>query len=119
MNHTIGWGVSAVLVAGVLNGTFVLPMKRLRTWKWENTWLVYSVVGLVLMPWVVAWATIPHLRAIFHETSESVIFRVLIFGFGWGTGSVLFGMGVSRLGMSIGYAIVVGLIAPVGTFLPL
>jgi L-rhamnose-H+ transport protein len=45
--------------------------------------------------------------------------KVLVFGFGWGVGSVLFGLGVARLGLAVGYGIILGLIAPIGTFLPL
>jgi len=40
------------------------------------------------------------------------------FGFGWGIGSVLFGLGLNRLGLAVGYGIIIGLIAPIGTFLP-
>jgi hypothetical protein len=42
-----------------------------------------------------------------------------VFEFGWGMGPVLFGSGVNRLGLAVGYGIILGLIAPIGTFLPL
>jgi L-rhamnose-H+ transport protein len=32
---------------------------------------------------------------------------------------VLFGLGVTRLGLAVGYGVILGLIAPIGTFLPL
>jgi L-rhamnose-H+ transport protein len=44
---------------------------------------------------------------------------VLLFGLGWGVGSVLFGLGVARMGLAVGYGLILGLIAPIGTFLPL
>lgn len=28
-------------------GSFVVPMKRMPAWRWENSWLVYSVTGLL------------------------------------------------------------------------
>jgi len=37
-----------ILAAGVFNGSFALPMKYARNWKWENTWMVFSVVVLKL-----------------------------------------------------------------------
>ena len=115
----IGWGVVGVLAGGLLNGSFVAPMKRMSRWQWENTWLVYSVAGLLLIPWLTAFATVPHLLSIFQQSSLSVLVRVVLFGLGWGIGSVLFGLGVNRLGLAVGYGIILGLIAPIGTFLPL
>jgi L-rhamnose-H+ transport protein len=116
---SIGWGVLAVLAGGLLNGSFVAPMKRMRGWQWENSWLVYSVVGLLVLPWITAFFAIPHLQAMFTQASGALLFKVALFGLGWGIGSVMFGLGVNHLGLAVGYGIILGLIAPIGTFLPL
>jgi hypothetical protein len=34
-------GILLAIAAGVLLGSFALPMKRIREWQWENTWLAY------------------------------------------------------------------------------
>jgi L-rhamnose-H+ transport protein len=112
-------GIAAVLAGGILNGSWVLPMKRLTGWRWENTWLVFSVLGLLVIPWTVTVATVPGLGAVLAATSGATLAKVLVFGFGWGLGNILFGLGVSRLGLGLGYGIILGLIAPIGTFLPL
>lgn len=112
-------GISTVLLGGVLNGSFVAPLKKLPRWAWENSWLVYSVVGLLVIPWAVAWLTVPRLGEVLTGASPEVVQRVLGFGFGWGIGSVLFGLGIDRLGLAIGYGLILGLIAPIGTFYPL
>lgn len=119
MTGEIGLGVAGVLVGGFLNGSWVLPMKRLTSWRWENTWLAFSILGMVVIPWIVAIATVPQLGAILSGASGATLAKVLIFGFGWGVGNVLFGLGVNRLGLAVGYGIILGLIAPIGTFLPL
>ncbi len=119
MAPDIGWGVAGVLTGGFLNGSFVLPMKRMHAWRWENSWLVYSVTGLIITPWIMAPAAVPRLGEIFMLASAAVILKVLLFGFGWGVGSVLFGLGVNRMGLAVGYGLILGLIAPIGTFLPL
>lgn len=115
----VAGGVAGVLVGGVLNGSFVAPMKRMRAWRWENSWFVYSVSGLLVIPWLIAFATVPHLTNVFRSSSGSAVWQVVLFGLGWGIGSVLFGLGVNRLGLAVGYGIILGLIAPIGTFLPL
>lgn len=112
-------GVAGVLVGGLLNGSFVAPMKRMQAWRWENSWFVYSISGLLVIPWLAAFATVPHLVDVFRISSGSAALQVILFGLGWGVGSVLFGLGVNRLGLAVGYGIILGLIAPIGTFLPL
>jgi len=113
------YGIAGVLAGGILNGSFVAPMKKMRGWKWENTWLVYSIAGLLIIPWIAALVSVPGLGAVLGDASSAVIWKVLLFGFGWGIGSVLFGLGVTRMGLAVGYGLILGLIAPIGTFLPL
>ena len=57
------WGIAWVLAGGVMNGSFVLPMKKMTGWRWENIWLPYSVVAMVIIPWSFALATVPGLAA--------------------------------------------------------
>jgi L-rhamnose-H+ transport protein len=114
-----GYGIALVLLGGVLNGSFVYPMKRLRNWKWENVWFVYSVVGLLIVPWSFAVLAEPHLWGIFSTATWPTLALVIMFGFGWGIGSVLFGLGIARMGLAVGYGIILGLNASFGTLLPL
>jgi L-rhamnose-H+ transport protein len=113
------YGIIGVLIGGILNGSFVAPMKKLHDWKWENSWLVYSISGLLVIPWIAAAWTVPNLGDVLGGASRSAMWSVILFGFGWGIGSVLFGLGVARLGLAVGYGLILGLIAPIGTFLPL
>ena len=119
MTVDLGWGIGGVLIGGLLNGSWVLPMKRMKAWKWENAWLLFSVVGLILIPWAAAVTAVPSLGRVFHETSWLTTGKVIIFGIGWGVGNILFSIGVSRLGLAVGYGSILGVIAPIGTFLPL
>jgi len=112
-------GVAWVLLGGILNGTFILPMKRMKVWGWENIWLAYSVVAMVVMPWTLAFATVPHLGDIFRQSSWGALIKIMVFGVGWGVGSTFFGLGIARIGMALGYAIVLGITASLGSLLPL
>jgi L-rhamnose-H+ transport protein len=44
---------------------------------------------------------------------------VEVFGLGWGIGAVTFGLGVSRLGMALGFTVIIGLAATAGAFIPM
>jgi L-rhamnose-H+ transport protein len=119
MTTEVFQGTAVVLASGVLNGSFVVPMKDIRRWQWENIWLVYSVIGLLVLPWALAAITVPHLLQVLHATSWRDLLTVLGFGAGWGIGSVLFGLGVSRMGLAVGYGLILGVNAPLGSWFPL
>jgi L-rhamnose-H+ transport protein len=112
-------GILLAMLGGVLNGSFTAPMKFTRGWAWENTWLVYSVVGLLCLPVVIALMSVPDLLSVYQSTDPSAVVLAVVFGFGWGIGSVLFGLGISRLGMALGFAIILGLTAAFGSLIPL
>lgn len=119
MSESISLAIGLVLVGGFLQGSFALPMKRMTRWRWENTWLVYSVAGLVVLPWILVFLTVPHFGRVLASASGAVIVEVVLFGFGWGVGSTLFGQGILRVGMALTFAIVLGITASLGSLLPL
>lgn len=114
---TLGAGI--VILGGLLHGSFALPLKRIRKWQWENTWLVYSIVATILFPLVLAFLTVPSLTTVYANTAASTIGLVAFFGFGWGVGSTLFGQGIARVGMALGFAVVLGITSSLGSLLPL
>ena len=119
LDSALGVGLAFVLLGGVFQGSFALPMKRMPGWRWENTWLVYSVAGMFALPWLLVAATVPHPVAALKLASTSTIAEVALFGFGWGVGSTLFGLGIDRVGIGLGFAIILGVTASLGSLLPL
>ena len=119
MGGQIGWGLMLVLLGGALNGSFIAPMKRLANWRWENTWLTFAFTGLVIIPWLVATGTVPHLASIYHQASWPVLARVILYGFAFGVGVTLFGFGVSRIGLALGFPVTQAVATGFGSLLPL
>jgi L-rhamnose-H+ transport protein len=119
MNGNVGVAIGLVLLGGFLQGSFALPMKRMGRWRWENTWLVYSMAGMLLLPWIMVFTTVPRFTEVLAEARGFTIMEVVIFGFCWGVGSTLFGLGITRVGMALTFAIVLGITASLGSLLPL
>ena len=119
MLHIVGAGFLMILVAGVVQGTVLMPMPYLKKWPWQNIWLLYSSFAYLLLPWPFALFTIPHLMTVLGSTSHEVIVRTLLMGFLWGLAVVLFGVGVDMLGLALGTAIIMGLGTSVGSLVPL
>jgi len=119
MNESLMLGIGLTMVAGLMSGNCMLPMKFVRTWKWEHIWLVFSVVSLLVIPWALAFALVDNLLAAYRALLIRQIAIPFSFGVGWGIAQVLFGISVARLGLGLAYAIIVGLSALLGTLVPL
>jgi L-rhamnose-H+ transport protein len=119
MASSLPIGIALALLAGLMSGNCMLPLKFNRRWKYENTWLVFSVVSLVLLPWALALGLVDHIFEAYRSLSWFQIALPFLFGVGWGIAQVLFGISVLRLGLGLAYAIIVGLGALLGTLVPL
>jgi len=119
MNLSILVGAGLVLLGGVLQGLFAVPMKFVQRWKYENIWLVFALSGLVVFPWLLTATTVPRLGAVYRLTSTHSIIAITGFGLCRGAGAILTGLGLSMLGIGLGFAIILGLSASVGSLVPL
>jgi L-rhamnose-H+ transport protein len=110
---------SLVLIAGIFQGTFVLPMTMTKRWEWEHTWATFSLLGMLVFNWILTLIFIPDILAIYSSIPSQDILILVLFGAGWGVGAILFGLGMDKLGMALGYPIIMGLIASLGALIPL
>ena len=119
MNGAMFTGIGLTLAAGAMSGNCMLPMKYARRWRPENVWFVFSIVSLLVLPWALAFALVNQPIEVYRRLPMSAMMAPLFFGAGWGIAQILFGVSIRRLGMSVGYAIIVGLGAVLGTLVPL
>jgi L-rhamnose-H+ transport protein len=119
MPESVWMASVVVLIGGVMEGSFAFPMKLARKWRWENIWLVYSVAGLVAIPWIAALFSVPNLSLVYQAVPLATLLSTAGFGFGWGVANVLFGLAVPMLGMALSFAVVVGMSAALGSLIPL
>jgi len=112
-------GILLALAGGVLVGNCMLPLKKIRIWPWECTWLIFSFVSLIFVPCLIAAAAIPAWPGLYASLSFIELLPSLLLGFGWGIAQVLFGISVVRLGIALAFTIIVGLGTVFGTLVPL
>ena len=120
MNATAA-GLLILVIAGVTNGSFTLPMKFTRRWEWENTWLVYTVWALVIFPPLLTLLTVPGLGAVYSGTPHgaAIAWIVAACGAGWGISQIFFGLAVEGVGIALAFSVILGLAAAVGSLVPL
>ncbi|WP_316193036.1 L-rhamnose/proton symporter RhaT [Bradyrhizobium sp. SZCCHNRI1029] len=112
-------GVLLCIAAGVVSGSFTLPMKFMRGWAWENTWFVWTACALIALPIAAAMLTLPNLGEIYADAGAGIVAAVAVLGSGWGVSQMLFGLAVKQVGMTIAFSVVTGMSVVLGSAVPL
>jgi L-rhamnose-H+ transport protein len=112
-------GFLLILTAAAMNGAYAIPMKFMSRWKWENTWLVWTVLSLWALPLALAWAAVPHPIQVYSTTPWTSLAAMGVMGILWGAGVLLLGMSFPLVGVAVGAAVALGCSAAVGTLLPI
>ncbi len=119
IGETLGWGISLAILSGVMNGTFTLPMRYLGRWSWENVWFLFIAISCVVMPVVIVFLTVSDVGAVLSAVPRRALVVALVTGFAWGFGAIMFGQGVSAIGIAMGNTLVLAISASFGSFLPI
>lgn len=88
MTADVWIGIVLTLVAGMSSGSCMLPLKFVRRWRWENTWLVFSLVSLVLIPWGLALLFVTDPWRVYSNLSVGQLVLPVLLGAGWGVAQV-------------------------------
>ena len=73
---------------------------------------------MLILPLGLASILLPQWPEAVRAVGPSLILTVLAFGFLWGLGTVTFALGIDAVGISLGYAIIMGTITAVGAVIP-
>tara|TARA_R110002050_G_scaffold286121_1_gene436232 strand:+ start:12917 stop:13957 length:1041 start_codon:yes stop_codon:yes gene_type:complete len=105
-------------IGGFAAGSFYLPFKLIKTWKWESSWLILGIAAWICAPIIFAWFTIPSLLEVVTAANYESKLYTFLFGVLWGIGGLTFGLSMRYLGMSLGMAVALGFTAAFGTLIP-
>jgi L-rhamnose-H+ transport protein len=112
-------GFLLILIAAVMNGAYAIPMKFMPRWKWENIWLIWTLLSLWALPLALEWAAVPHPVQAYSTTPWTSLAVMGVMGVLWGAGVLLLGMSFPLVGVAVGAAVALGCSAAVGTLLPI
>jgi L-rhamnose-H+ transport protein len=108
-----------ILLAGLFQGTFGLGMKKFAPLSWEAFWVIFAVIGMVVIPWVWASATVPDVWGAIEAVPAGDLYLSITLGACWGVGALMFGLAITYIGMSLAYGITMSLAAAMGSLIPL
>ncbi len=112
-------GFVLTVVGGLSTGFNMLPLKWERVWKWENFWLVYTVVSLLVVPPILAYELCPGVWGVYSSVPSAELWRPFVLGALWGLAQLGAGLGSHRLGFAMTGSILGGVGTAVGALVPL
>jgi len=110
---------AGIILAGLLNGSFAVPMKTARAWKFVHIWMVFSLLGMAVIPWVGVALAVPQAGRILGAVPGRGWMGLIALGLLWGVASLLYGVAVDLLGIALGFSIQLGLSIVLGSLFPL
>lgn len=113
------YGFLLLLAASLFQGSFGLGMKKYQPFSWEAFWVVFSVIGILLIPVGWTWLEVPDFMEYIRQTPAQVLVLASFCGLLWGISSILFGKAVDTIGVSLTYGINMGISASLGSLIPL
>ena len=110
-------GVVWALIAGVMLGLYALPEKYTRDFKYENTWGLFFILTMFVVP-VAATIVLLGGFQVFSMVESSVILKMAVVSVLWGTGVMMWGKAINHIGLSLGFSLFIGTVILVGSLLP-
>ena len=102
-------GIIWAIAAGVMLGLYALPEKYTRGFEYENTWGLFFMVTMFLVPFIAAYLLLDGLK-IFTLVHTDVLVKMAIASLLWGVGIIMWGKAINHIGLSLGFSIFIGYI---------
>lgn len=112
-------GALTVVLAGLIQGSGVWPMKFMKKYKFEHWWFIAMLIGLVIAPWVITLTLCPDAWQAYHDIDSNTLLKANAFALAWGVANVLCGICFVRIGVALTGGILTGLGVSVGVTLPM
>ncbi len=118
MNFSIFLGILLIATGAFSAGSFAVPFGKIKGWKWETYWMVFSMGAYILFPLIACLIFVPGFKSILQASPASALISAFLLGAVYGIGNLSFGLALRYLGLSLGYALSLGLMLAIGTLIP-
>ena len=118
MSFGILSGILLIALGAFSSGSFAVPFGKIKGWKWESYWMVFSLGAYILFPVTACLVFSPDFIRIIQSTPSETVLAVFLLGAVYGIGNLSFGLALRYLGLSLGYSLSLGLMLAIGTLIP-
>lgn len=112
-------GIIWALVAGLMLGLYALPGKYTKDFKFENTWGLFFVLTMFVVPLIATFMLMKDVAGVFSQMPAWKLAVMCITSFAWGCGVMMWGKAITHIGMSLGFSLFIGTVILVGSVLPI
>ncbi|PPL04734.1 L-rhamnose/proton symporter RhaT [Parapedobacter indicus] len=105
-------------IGGFSSASFYVPYSKVQKWAWGTYWIVLGFIAWMVMPTIGGMLTTDDPFAILGAVTLNSKLWTYGYGFLWGFGGLLSGLGLRYLGLSLGQSVSLGVSAIVGTLVP-
>ena len=111
-------GIILAIGAGLMLGLYALPEKFTKDFKFENTWGLFFMLTMFLVPIVASVFLINDFSGVFAAVPTDILFKMAAASVLWGIGVMMWGKAINHIGLSLGFSIFIGTVILVGSVLP-
>lgn len=104
-----------LILAGVINGSFVVPTYYIKCLSSERVWLYHSVIGLAVIPWAILLLMSPKELLQYLNLPHNTLLFILGAGFVFGIGQLCFAYAIELVGLALSFTINLGLSVTIGS----
>ncbi|GAA4933892.1 L-rhamnose/proton symporter RhaT [Algibacter agarivorans] len=111
-------GVLLAIFAGLMLGLYALPEKFTKDFKYENTWSLFFLLTMFIVPIIASTTLINGFGEIFGNMPSEIWIKMGLTSFLWGIGVMMWSKAINHIGLSLGFSLFIGTIILVGSLLP-
>ncbi|MBX2818003.1 MAG: rhamnose/proton symporter RhaT [Saprospiraceae bacterium] len=111
-------GILLAVFAGLILGLYALPEKFTRDFQYENTWSLFFLLTMFVVPIVASTFLIEGFSSIFSNMPADIWLKMGLASFLWGIGVMMWSKAIDHIGLSLGFSIFIGTVILIGSLLP-
>jgi len=111
-------GIILAIGAGLMLGLYALPEKFTKDFKFENTWGLFFMLTMFLVPIVASLTLIDGFSEVFAAVPSDILIKMALASVLWGIGVMMWGKAINHIGLSLGFSLFIGTVILVGSVLP-
>ncbi|TKG93915.1 hypothetical protein EYV94_14240 [Puteibacter caeruleilacunae] len=118
MESGIIFGIALIALGAFASGSFTIPFLKVKRWEWETYWMIFSVGAYIIFPLLSCFIFSSEFLYVFKAIPLKSLLWIFLLGMIYGVGNLSFGLSLRYLGLSLGYALSLGLMLAIGTLIP-
>ena len=114
----MGIGIFWVLLAAIMLGFYAYPSKFIKNYEVENLWSGFWLLAMFVVPVISTFTLVDGLGATYEQIPNSIFLSIFGLSILWGIGNLLWGISISKIGMALGFSLLIGVSTLSGSILP-